>query len=167
MRCEESVGSGSECDLVIVVKSANFTFNTTVRAINPLPRRRAEGMAGIKLAEQARVICAAVLAEQNIQDATVVTVARNGDALLGADASSAKLSSLGEFPQKGRATGGVRAQRFLKGETELACAWVGAGAPQALARDGSPCELPTSLSKRDASGTLVEGIPERIGAQIS
>ena len=152
-------------DLVFVTSDAQL-LHFNAKQVRP-QGRSASGMAGIKLAEQARVICAAVLAEQNIQDAAVVTVARNGDALLGADASSAKLSSLGEFPQKGRATGGVRAQRFLKGETELACAWVGAGAPQALARDGSPCELPTSLSKRDASGTLVEGIPERIGAQIS
>ena len=32
-----------------------------------------------------------------------------------------------DFPGKGRATGGVRAHSFLKGEDSLALAWVGRG----------------------------------------
>lgn len=124
--------------------------------------RSAAGMAGIKLSDHASVIAGAAIDADNIQDALVVTVARNGDALLGADASSAKISPLSEFPAKGRATGGVRAQRFLKGETELICGWVGS-APQALAKDGSPCALPSAHAKRDASGESVEGIPAMIG----
>ena len=35
-----------------------------------------------------------------------------------------KVSPFGAYPAKGRATGGVRVQRFLKGEDTLLVAWV-------------------------------------------
>ena len=38
-----------------------------------------------------------------------------------------KVTPFSEYPGKGRATGGVRAQRFLKGEDTLLVAWVGPG----------------------------------------
>ena len=40
---------------------------------------------------------------------------------------SVKVSPYAEFPPKGRATGGVRCHRFLKGEDELILAWAGPG----------------------------------------
>ena len=43
---------------------------------------------------------------------------------------------------KGRATGGVRAQRFLKGETHLVLAWIGPR-PVAANTKGDPRDLPT------------------------
>ena len=39
--------------------------------------------------------------------------------------SGVKVTPFALYPAKGRATGGVRAQRFLKGETRLVVAWVG------------------------------------------
>ena len=36
-----------------------------------------------------------------------------------------KVTPFAAYPAKGRATGGVRAHRFLKGETRLVLAWVG------------------------------------------
>ena len=38
-----------------------------------------------------------------------------------------KVTPFEEYPAKGRATGGVRSHRFLRGEDGLALAWVGPG----------------------------------------
>jgi len=129
--------------------------------------RQASGMAGIKLSDGAHVIFGAAIADVQRDDAIVATVAQNAATLPGTEICSAKVSPLSEFPQKGRATGGVRAQRFLKGENSLAAAWVGVGTPSALAADGSPCILPTEAAKRDASGTSIAGAPTTIGKLIS
>ena len=82
-----------------------------------------------------------------------MTVAVDSSALAGTDVGSVKVSALEEFPVKGRATGGVRAQRFLKGEDTLSAAWVGTGPALAADADGKPVDLPGALGKRDGSGT--------------
>lgn len=124
--------------------------------------RAAGGMAGMKLASDARVIYAtAIVPTEGI---TVVTVADSSEALPGVDVATAKISDWAEFPMKGRATGGVRAQRFLKGEDRLAAAWIGAGVPRALSPDGSARSLPETLSRRDASGTPTDGAIAFVGA---
>ena len=68
--------------------------------------------------------------------------------------------TIAEFPPKGRATGGVRAQRFLRGEDALTLAWVGAD-PRAVAADGATRTLPASGAKRDASGVALDGVVGR------
>lgn len=125
--------------------------------------RPAGGMAGMKLAAGAAVIFASAIAED--AEARVATVAEGSDenALLSALVSSAKVSDWAEFPAKGRATGGVRAQRFLRGEDRLAAAWVGSGEPRALAADGAARKLPEELGKRDGSGTPLESAIVHIG----
>ena len=60
--------------------------------------------------------------------AVVVTVSGTSKALPGTDAGAVKVTPLAEYPGKGRATGGVRCHRFLKGEDVLLLAWVGPGA---------------------------------------
>jgi DNA gyrase subunit A len=62
------------------------------------------------------------------------------------------VSELSEFPIKGRATGGVRAHKFLKGEDQIAIAYVGQN-PAAVGKSGVAVDLPTNLAKRDASGS--------------
>ena len=129
--------------------------------------RQASGMTGIKLSDGSRVIFGTGLRNSDLDQALVATVAKNDATLPGTELCSAKISRLEEFPPKGRATGGVRAQRFLKGEMMLATAWVGLGAPEALGADGTPCALPLDLAKRDASGTSIDGAPTSIGERIS
>ncbi|MGA8852054.1 MAG: DNA topoisomerase IV, partial [Aeromicrobium sp.] len=63
-----------------------------------------------------------------------------------------KVSPLNAYPAKGRATGGVRCQRLLKGDSGLILAWVGHGPPMACAPSGSPVDLPEPDERRDASG---------------
>lgn len=123
--------------------------------------RPASGMAGMKLSDGSHVIHATAVAAG--ADARVVTIADSSLTLPGTDVSTAKVSDWAEFPAKGRATGGVRAHRFLKGEDQLACAWVGIGTPRALAADGAPRSLPDVLGKRDGSGSPIDGAAAFIG----
>ena len=54
-----------------------------------------------------------------------MTVAGRSGALPGTGGASVKVTPFAEYPPKGRATGGVRCQRFLKGEDGLIQAWIG------------------------------------------
>jgi len=126
--------------------------------------RAAGGMAGIRLSDGAAVIAFTVVGASEF-DAIVVTVAGSGSALAGTDAGSAKVSLFSEFPAKGRATGGVRAQRLLKGEDALTLAWVGSD-PRAVGADGAVRTLPESGAKRDASGTPLDAVIGAIGTGV-
>ncbi len=112
--------------------------------------RAASGVAGINLSDGAKVIAFASIA--NPAEAFVVTAANSSAALAGTDAGSIKLSSLEEFPAKGRATGGVRGQKLLRNEDQLYFAAITNEIPAASATDGKPLELPEP-AKRDASGS--------------
>ncbi|KXC06074.1 DNA gyrase/topoisomerase IV subunit A [Microbacterium hominis] len=125
--------------------------------------RSAGGMAGIRLSDGASVI--AFTAVTDADAAVVVTIAGSLLAIAGTDAGSAKVSSFSEFPPKGRATGGVRAQRLLKGEDALTLAWVGVE-PRALAADGAVRTLPDVGAKRDASGQALDAVVAAVGTAI-
>jgi DNA gyrase subunit A len=122
--------------------------------------RAASGVAGINLNAGAKVIAFAAVV--NADETSVVTAANSSAALAGTDAGSIKLSSLAEFPAKGRATGGVRGHKLLRNEDQLYFAAVAQGAPAASATDGKPLELPEP-AKRDASGTTASAAILGIG----
>lgn len=84
--------------------------------------------------------------------AVVLTVAGDSDALPGTENGAAKVTPLEMYPTKGRATGGVRSQRFLKGQNTLILAWVGLYPLHASTSAGSPVELPKPDMRRDGSG---------------
>ena len=123
--------------------------------------RPAGGMAGIRLGADARVVYAGAVPEGAA--ARVVTIADSSITLPGTDVATAKVSDWAEFPAKGRGTGGVRAQRFLKWEDQIAAAWVGTGEPRALSADGSARKLPSELGKRDGSGQPIDGSAAYVG----
>jgi DNA gyrase subunit A len=112
--------------------------------------RSGGGMAGIKPGIGARVIFFGAVPRQ---DSVVVTVSGTSRALPGTDAGSVKVTPFDEYPAKGRATGGVRCHRFLKGEDVLLLAWAGHTPAVAAAASGSPIPLPTPEGRRDGSGT--------------
>jgi DNA gyrase subunit A len=114
--------------------------------------RAASGIAAINLSPGAEVIGFGAI--HNAEAAFVVTVANSSAALAGTDAGSAKVSSLSEFPAKGRATGGVRGHKFIRTEDQLYFAAVIEDDIYAIASDGKPIELPEP-AKRDASGTTL------------
>ena len=62
------------------------------------------------------------------------------------------MTPFAEYPAKGRATGGVRCHRFLKGEDTLLIAWAGAAPARAAAASGAPVDLPEATGRRDGSG---------------
>jgi DNA gyrase subunit A len=126
--------------------------------------RSAGGMAGVRLTDGAHVIAFDVVGPSEF-DAVVVTIAGSTTALAGTDAVSAKVSLFSEFPAKGRATGGVRAHRFLRGEDALTIAWVGTD-PRAVGSDGAVRALPAPGAKRDASGAALDGVIAAVGTGI-
>jgi DNA gyrase subunit A len=76
-----------------------------------------------------------------------------------------KVTPFALYPAKGRATGGVRVQRFLKGETRLTVAWVGPR-PVGASTTGDPVELPAPDPRRDGSGEAVLMGPQIVGHLI-
>ena len=119
----------------------------------------AGGVSGIKVAADATVLAFSLIdpAAEN----RVVTIA-TGENFYGETALSVKVTDLAEFPTKGRATAGVRAHRFLKGETELVLAFAGPD-PQGAATGGGARKLPAELGKRDGSGQPLESKVDAIG----
>ncbi|HET6167860.1 MAG TPA: DNA topoisomerase IV, partial [Marmoricola sp.] len=86
-------------------------------------------------------------------DAVVVTISGASSALPGTEAGSVKVTPFSEYPGKGRATGGVRCHRFLKGEDTLVFAWAGPAPAHAASASGTPVDLPEATGRRDGSGT--------------
>jgi DNA gyrase subunit A len=116
--------------------------------------RSGGGIAGVKLAAGARATWFGALDTADAaSDAVVVTIAGSSDALPGTEAGSVKVTPFAEYPGKGRATGGVRCHRFLKGEDTLVFAWAGRGPALAAAASGAPVDLPEAVGRRDGSGT--------------
>ncbi len=122
--------------------------------------RTAGGMAGIKLAAGARVTFFGAVDPQ--RDAIVVTASGSSGALPGTEPGALKVTPFAEYPAKGRATGGVRCHRFLKGEDTLVVSWAGPTPARAAAANGVAIELPEPTGKRDGSGTPVSTVIARI-----
>lgn len=150
-----------DTELVFVTSDAQLLH---FAASNVRPQGAAAGgMAGVKLGGSAEVISFTVVSDA--ESAEVVTVSGSEGMLAGADAGRAKVSSFAEFPGKGRATGGVRAHAFLKGEDRLSLAWVGMD-PHAIGTDGAARQLPESGAKRDGSGQPLDAVIGSIGTVI-
>ncbi|MFB2555974.1 DNA gyrase/topoisomerase IV subunit A [Herbiconiux liangxiaofengii] len=125
----------------------------------------AGGMAGINLGSGASVIWFGSVPDTG--DAVVVTIAGSTGTLAGTDPGTGKVSDFAEFPPKGRATGGVRAHRFLKGKDVLTVAWAGPAPALAVANDGAARTLPEVGARRDASGVGLGGVVGSIGSARS
>ncbi|OEU86024.1 DNA topoisomerase IV [Streptomyces abyssalis] len=136
-----------EEDLVFITDEAQL-LRYAANQVRP-QGRAAGGMAGIKLTGEAKVI--SFTAVDPAVDAVVFTLS-GSHGTLDDSISTAKLTPFDQFPRKGRATGGVRCQRFLKGEDSLAMAWAGPVPAKAAAQNGTPAELPELDPRRDGSG---------------
>lgn len=112
--------------------------------------RSGGGMAGIKLAPGASVIW---FGSSTPETDAVVTISGSSTALPETEFGAAKVTPMEAFPAKGRATGGVRCHRFLKGEDRLVIAAIGHAPVVAGAADGTPVALPGPDHRRDGSGT--------------
>ncbi|WP_136193871.1 DNA gyrase/topoisomerase IV subunit A [Actinomyces procaprae] len=145
-------GVAADSDMLVLVTSDARLLRFEASKVRP-QGRGAGGMAGVALHEGARVVAGAAVPVDLLAEAVVVTVADGAGALPGTGSGSVKVTPLDRYPAKGRATGGVRAQRFLRGEDELVLAWVGVGPARAVGSGGQPVDLPEADERRDASGT--------------
>lgn len=156
--------ASDEDRLVFISSDASLL---TYEAGNVRPQgRTAGGMAGIRLAEGCHVVAFNAIEAGKIawtyeegdnglfsaSGAVVLTVAGDAEALPGTDNGAAKVTPLEMYPTKGRGTGGVRSQRFLKGQNALLFAWVGMYPLHASTEHGTPVELPKPDMRRDGSG---------------
>ncbi|NYE94044.1 DNA gyrase subunit A [Psychromicrobium silvestre] len=158
-----AAAAGDEDELVFVTEQAQL-LRFPASAVRP-QGRTAGGMAGIKLASGDTVLSFGVVAAED-PEAVVVTIASTSGALPGTSAGSAKVSEFAEYPAKGRATGGVRAHRFLKGEDVLLLAWVGHGPAKAASAAGVARALPTEHGRRDGSGVPLTQSIDAIGPTL-
>lgn len=157
--------------VLITTDSSLLTFDA--KQVRPQGRNSA-GMAGIRLADGCHVIACDVVAHDDIawtdaivetddegndtvvepaHGAVVLTVAGDSGALEGTDDGFAKVTPYALFPTKGRATGGVRSQRFLKGQNTLLIARTGQYPLFAATETGHAVTLPAIDTRRDGSGT--------------
>ena len=145
-------GTAADTDFLAMVTSDAQLLRFPAAKVRP-QGRGAGGMAGISLREGARVIAGAAVPEDLLAEAVVVTVAGAEGSLPGTGGGSVKVTPLDRYPAKGRATGGVRSHRFLRGEDELVAAWVGVAPARALRDGGKPVPLPEADERRDGSGS--------------
>ena len=115
------------------------------------------GMAGINLTADNEALSFTVVTTKDPQHGEPMVVTSTG--------TQVKVTPFALYPAKGRATGGVRAQRFLKGETRLTVAWIGPR-PVGASATGDPVELPEPDGRRDGSGEAVLMGPQIVGHLI-
>ncbi len=157
------VAQGSDADELVFVTSDAQLLHFPASAVRP-QGAAAGGMAGINLG--AKAIACFFGAVNPGQENVVVTISTSTQTISGADSGRAKVSAFTEFPGKGRATGGVRAHTFLKGEDVLGLAWVGPAPALAVGPDGSLRQLPETLAKRDASGQALDSVIGSVGTAV-
>lgn len=159
---------GDEVVGAVELHSPNLAFVTTdaqllhYSADGVRPQGRSGGgVAGVKLGPGAEVLFfGGVDPDRDL----VVTVAGTADDLFGHSVGGVKVTPLSEYPSKGRATGGVRCQRFLKGESLLTLACIGQTVLAADAQ-GHPVDLPAVNLRRDGSGESVGATIASLGAR--
>jgi DNA gyrase subunit A len=144
--------AGDDAELVFIASDAQL-LRFPASAVRP-QGRQAGGMAGIRLSDGATAIWFGALgpAASPSGEAVVVTVAGRSGALPGTGGASVKVTPFAEYPPKGRATGGVRCQRFLKGEDGLIQAWIGQPPILAATESGVMVDLSDMQGRRDGSG---------------
>ena len=162
---DDAVVAAGHCrdgDQIVLVSSDAQLLRFDASAVRP-QGRTGRGVAGIRLAEGGRVIALGVVPADDVAGHLVATVSGSRDALQGTVTGSAKVTPLDRFPSKGRATAGVRAQRFLHGEDCLQLAFVGPDPLRAVGTGGQPVDLPAADERRDGSGVPLTAPVSAVG----
>jgi DNA gyrase subunit A len=186
--------TADEADLVFITTDAQL-LRFPASSVRP-QGRQAAGVAGVRLSDGASIVWfgaigpaastgsgtgASIGSSTGVSTATgaaaetadpaatavVVTVAGRSGALPGTGGASVKVTPFTEYPPKGRATGGVRCQRFLKGEDGLILAWIGQPPVLAATESGVMVDLADMQGRRDGSGTALTRQLARLGAAFT
>ncbi|GHD39660.1 DNA topoisomerase IV subunit A [Mycetocola manganoxydans] len=163
---DEVVGAAQAPDSteLVFISSAAQLLHFPASAVRP-QGRPAGGVAGMNLPSDAHIVFFGAI--DPTAENVVATVSVTSAALPGTDPGRVKVSFFSEFPAKGRATGGVRAHAFLKGEDGLSLAWAGPAPVHAVGPDGSSRVLPDAGAKRDGSGTAIDSVIGSFGREIT
>ncbi|MFF2317059.1 DNA topoisomerase (ATP-hydrolyzing) subunit A [Arthrobacter sp. NPDC058097] len=153
-----------DTDLVFLTRQAQL-LRFSAAVVRP-QGRTAGGMAGIKLTAGDQVVFFGAIAPGD-EAAVVVTISGTEGALPGTAPGAAKVTAFAEYPAKGRATAGVRAHRFLKGEDTLLLAWAGHGPAKASSSAGVARSLPQEHGRRDGSGIPLSQAVDVIGPSMA
>ncbi|MDY5585147.1 MAG: DNA gyrase subunit A, partial [Arcanobacterium sp.] len=156
------VSQATDTDVLVLITSDAQLLRFSASSVRP-QGRTGQGIAGIRLNDGAKVIHFAAVPESDLASYAVATIANSATALPGTVPGSVKVTPLDRYPAKGRATGGVRVQRFLRGEDQIALAATGQIPLRAVTASGAPVELPELDERRDASGSTAKGIITAIG----
>lgn len=159
---DEVVGAStvSEDGQLVFLTSDGLLLRYSASLVRP-QGRTAAGVAGVKLGAGQRVVFFGAV--MDLDAAVVATIAGSAGALPGTETGTAKVTSLEVFPAKGRATGGVRAHRFLKGQDTLVLGWVGPSPAHACSAGGHAIALPEVDTRRDGSGSPLSAPVAAIG----
>ena len=154
---DEVVGAGActDDDELVLISTDASLLHFSASQVRP-QGRAAGGMAGLRLADGEQVRFFGVVPAGLGPQSVVVTVSGSSTALPGTEAGAAKVTPYTAYPSKGRATGGVRSHRFLKGEDTLLHAWVGPAPAHAVASGGQTVPLPEVDERRDGSGVALK-----------
>lgn len=156
---DEVIGAADcrDTDTLAFISSDAQLLAFPATAVRP-QGRSAAGMAGIRLAANAHAVSFSVVTSDDL--ASVVSIAG-----LDGMPSSAKVTPLRVFPQKGRGTGGVRCQRLLKGEVGIVAAAVAVDVG-GCDRAGAAVALPAVDPRRDGSGVPVSPRLAHVGGAL-
>jgi len=155
---DEVIGAcwlGDDTESLVFVSSDSSLLRYAASLVRP-QGLKGGGMAGINLPADAHAVFFAAIRTDDPEHGAPQVVTSTGQ--------SVKVTPFELYPAKGRATGGVRSHRFLKGEVGLALAWVGPR-PAGSSRTGSAVELPEADPRRDGSGHAHPG-PDVVGHLI-
>jgi DNA gyrase subunit A len=147
-----------ESDELVFITSDAQLLRFAASLVRP-QGRAAGGMAGIRLAAGASVVWFGSV------DEAAAAGSPSGEP--GSYSPAVVVTfTLSEYPAKGRATGGVRCHRFLKGEDTLVMAWAGAAPAVGASDSGAPVDLPDPVGRRDGSGAGLSGPLAVLGAMV-
>lgn len=161
---DEIVGAApaADTDVIVLITDDARLLRFSADAVRP-QGRAGRGIAGITLNPGARVIAFNTVPADDLGSQMAVTVATASSVLPGTVPGTVKVTPLDRYPAKGRATGGVRTHRFLRGEDRLSLAYIGPDPVRAVTSSGVPAELPAPDERRDASGAPAKGIIAALG----
>lgn len=144
------VDDNTKYDFVFITNDSSLlTF--PAEKVRPQGSLSAAGVAGIKIADGAEVIDFSVVSAEEKEKALVVSVS---------DLGNAKFTPYSLYPQKGRATGGVRSLKLLRGETKVAYSTISTN-PSLVTAEGVALENLAVDNRRDGSGKPLGGIPAK------
>ncbi|MFV2178703.1 DNA topoisomerase (ATP-hydrolyzing) subunit A [Actinomadura sp. LOL_016] len=153
----------SEDDHLVFITNDAQLLHFAASLVRP-QGRMAGGMAGIKLGADAHVLWFGAI--DPTREARVITISGSSSALPGTQSGAIKIADFADYPSKGRATGGVRSHRFLKGEDVLLQAWAALTPLRAAGPNGKPANLNAPLGRRDGSGDELDTTIVTIGGPL-